>query len=133
MTSRKSYEFDDYLKCGRLEHDFLRVHCDSCHAEHLVAFLCNRRGFCPSCCDRHVAESAARLVDEIFTQEYRKQERRSVENTNDKQSAATESDDMAGSGSLSLACNTNTSAGTASIDYMESCGIGSLVPGINPT
>jgi WD40 repeat protein len=31
-------EFEDYLKCGRLEHGFLRVRCDSCHAEHLVAF-----------------------------------------------------------------------------------------------
>ena len=40
-------EFDDYLKCGRLEHGFLQVRCDSCHAEHLVAFSCKRRGFCP--------------------------------------------------------------------------------------
>ncbi len=31
-------EFKDYLRCGRLEHDFLRVRCDSCHAERLVAF-----------------------------------------------------------------------------------------------
>ena len=41
-------EFEDYLKCGRLEHGFLRVCCDSCHAEHLVAFSCKRRGFCPA-------------------------------------------------------------------------------------
>ena len=27
-------EFEDYLKCGRLEHGFLRVRCDTCHAEH---------------------------------------------------------------------------------------------------
>ncbi len=33
-------EFEDYLKCGRLEHGFLRVRCESCHAEHLVAFSC---------------------------------------------------------------------------------------------
>jgi hypothetical protein len=26
-------EFDDYLKCGRLEHGFLWVRCESCHAE----------------------------------------------------------------------------------------------------
>jgi hypothetical protein len=31
-------EFDEYLKCGRLEHGFLRVQCEICHAEHLVAF-----------------------------------------------------------------------------------------------
>jgi hypothetical protein len=42
-------EFEDRLKCGRLEHDFLRVRCGSCHAEHLVALSCRRRGFCPSC------------------------------------------------------------------------------------
>jgi hypothetical protein len=27
-------EFEDYLKCGRLEHGFLRVCKDACHAEH---------------------------------------------------------------------------------------------------
>ena len=25
-------EFEDYLRCGRLEHGFLRVRCDTCHA-----------------------------------------------------------------------------------------------------
>jgi len=29
--------FEDYLKCGWLEHVFLRVCCSSCEAEHLVA------------------------------------------------------------------------------------------------
>jgi hypothetical protein len=28
-------EFEGFLKCGRLEHGFLRVHCESCLAEHL--------------------------------------------------------------------------------------------------
>ena len=41
-------EFDEYLKCGRLEHGFLRVRCESCHDEKLVAFSCKKRGFCPS-------------------------------------------------------------------------------------
>ena len=62
-------EFDEYLKCGRLEHGFLRVQCDTCHAEHLVAFSCKRRGFCPSCGARRMAESAALLVDEVLPQE----------------------------------------------------------------
>jgi len=62
-------EFEDYLKCGRLEHGFLRVHCDSCHAEHLVAFSCKRRGFCPSCGARRMAESATLLVDEVFPEQ----------------------------------------------------------------
>ena len=35
-------EFADYLKCGRLEHGFLRVQCSECHHEHLVAFSCTK-------------------------------------------------------------------------------------------
>ena len=39
-------EFEDYLKCGRLEHGFLRVRCETCHEERLVAFSCtNSRRF----------------------------------------------------------------------------------------
>jgi ribosomal protein S27E len=62
-------EFEDYLACGRLENGFLRVRCDSCHAERLVAFSCKRRGFCPSCGARRMAESAALLVDEVFPEQ----------------------------------------------------------------
>ena len=42
-------EFEAYLKCGRLEHGFLRVRCATCRLERLVAFSCKKRGFCPSC------------------------------------------------------------------------------------
>jgi len=59
-------EFDAYLECGRLEHGFLRVRCDTCHFERLVAFSCKRRGFCPSCGARRMAETAALLSDEVF-------------------------------------------------------------------
>jgi len=38
-------EFRSYLRCGRLEHGFIRVKCDGCRHEHLVAFSCKRRGF----------------------------------------------------------------------------------------
>jgi ribosomal protein S27E len=62
-------EFDDYLKCGRLEHGFMRVQCTHCHHEHLVAFSCKRRGFCPSCGARRMAESAALLVDEVLPEQ----------------------------------------------------------------
>src|SRR5687768_11159503 len=54
-------EFAAYLKCGRLEHGFLRVRCEDCHAEKLVAFSCKRRGFCPSCGARRMTDSAALL------------------------------------------------------------------------
>jgi hypothetical protein len=30
--------FENFLECGRLNHGFLQVRCESCHAEHLVAF-----------------------------------------------------------------------------------------------
>ena len=59
-------EFDAYLKCGRLEHGFLRVRCDKCHFERLLAFSCKKRGFCPSCGARRMAETAALLADEVF-------------------------------------------------------------------
>ena len=59
-------EFEAYLKCGRLEHGFLRVRCETCHDERLVAFNCKRRGFCPSCGARRMADSAALLVEDIL-------------------------------------------------------------------
>ena len=59
-------EFEAYLKCGRLEGGFLRVRCEACHAEKLVGFSCKRRGFCPSCGARRVAETAATLADEVL-------------------------------------------------------------------
>jgi ribosomal protein S27E len=59
-------EFEDYLKCGRLEHGFLRLRCSDCHAEQLLAFSGKRRGFCPSCGARRMVESAALLVDEVL-------------------------------------------------------------------
>ena len=62
-------EFDDYLKCGLLEHGFLRVKCDACRHEHLVAFSCKRRGFCPSCGARRMVESAAHRVDHVLPQQ----------------------------------------------------------------
>jgi hypothetical protein len=40
-----------------------------CHAEHLVAFSCKKRGFCPSCGARRMAESATLLVDEVFPEQ----------------------------------------------------------------
>ena len=59
-------EFEAYLKCGRLEHGFLRVRCETCRAEKLVAFSCKRRGWCPSCGARRMVDTAALLVDEVL-------------------------------------------------------------------
>jgi len=59
-------EFYDYLKCGRLKHGFVRVKCNGCRNELLVAFSCKRRGFCPSCGGRRMVDSAAHLVDRVL-------------------------------------------------------------------
>ncbi len=42
----------------------MRVRCEDCHHERLVAFSCKRRGFCPSCGARRMAESAALLIEQ---------------------------------------------------------------------
>ncbi len=59
-------EFDACLKCGRLEEGFLRVRCEGCRAEKLVAFSRKKRGFCPSCGGRRMAETAALLAHEVL-------------------------------------------------------------------
>ena len=64
-------EFDEFLRCGRLEYGFLRVVCGDCKHEKLVAFSCKRRGFCPSCGARRMAESAALLVDDVLCSPWR--------------------------------------------------------------
>ncbi len=59
-------EFDAFLACGILAHGFLRLRCDGCREEKLVAFSCKRRGICPSCGTRRMAEAAAHLVDHVI-------------------------------------------------------------------
>jgi transposase-like zinc-binding protein len=59
-------EFYAYLRCGILAHGFLRLGCDTCHHELLVPFSCKRRGFCPSCAGRRMAQMAAHLVEQVL-------------------------------------------------------------------
>jgi hypothetical protein len=59
-------EFDAFLECGILAHGFLRLHCADCGHDKLVAFSCKRRGFCPSCGARRMAQTAAHLVDHVI-------------------------------------------------------------------
>ncbi len=40
-------EVEGFLKCGILAHGLLRVHCDDCGKDDVVAFSCKGRGFCP--------------------------------------------------------------------------------------
>src|SRR2546427_8485726 len=59
-------EFYDYLQCGILAHGFLRLGCDTCQKELLLPFSCKRRGFCPSCAGRRMAQTAAHLVERVI-------------------------------------------------------------------
>lgn len=59
-------EFYDSLQCGILAHGFLRLGCDTCHHEVLLAFSCKRRGFCPSCAGRRMAQTAGHLVEQVI-------------------------------------------------------------------
>jgi Putative transposase/Transposase zinc-binding domain len=68
-TSLPAYvqrEFYDYLRCGILAHGFLRLGCDTCKHELLVPFSGKRRGFCPSCAGRRMAQMAAHLVERVI-------------------------------------------------------------------
>ena len=58
-------ELRAFLRCGILEHGFVRVHCDTCGGDILVAFSCKVRGICPSCDGRRMAAGAADLADHI--------------------------------------------------------------------
>jgi hypothetical protein len=59
-------EFERYLECGVLAHGFIRVRCDSCKDELLVAFSCKARGVCPSCNAMRAHLTAAHLVDNVL-------------------------------------------------------------------
>jgi ribosomal protein S27E len=59
-------EFDAFLECGILAHGFLRLRCGDCGHDKLLAFSCKRRGFCPSCGARRMAETAAHLVEHVI-------------------------------------------------------------------
>ena len=55
-----------YLECGVLGYGFMRVRCEGCGHDRVVAFSCKKRGFCTSCTGRRMADTAARLVDNVL-------------------------------------------------------------------
>ncbi|HEY7711504.1 MAG TPA: transposase zinc-binding domain-containing protein [Candidatus Entotheonella sp.] len=59
-------EFYAYLQCGILAHGFVRLGCDTCPHRMVLAFSCKKRGFCPSCAGRRMAETAAHLVEQVI-------------------------------------------------------------------
>lgn len=59
-------EVESFLRCGVLAYGLLRVVCDSCKKNEVVAFSCKGRGFCPSCGTRRMVDTAAWLVDHVI-------------------------------------------------------------------
>ena len=59
-------EFEAFLECGIFAHGFLRLRCGDCAHEKLVAFSGQRRGFCPACGARRMAETATHLVEQVI-------------------------------------------------------------------
>ena len=55
-----------FLGCARLEGGFARARCDSCASEHLLAYSCRSRNFCPSCQAKRAALFAEKLVEEVL-------------------------------------------------------------------
>lgn len=59
-------EFHEFLDCGMLQKGFLRVRCEDCHHERLLAFSCKKRGFCPSCTGRKQALTTEFVMEELL-------------------------------------------------------------------
>jgi hypothetical protein len=59
-------ELRSFLTCGILSYGFARAVCGHCETERLVPFSCGGRGVCPSCMGRRMADTSARLVDQVL-------------------------------------------------------------------
>jgi len=59
-------ELRGYLECGLLCFGFGRALCTGCGQGFVIAFSCKGRGICPSCNGRHMAQTAAHLVDHVI-------------------------------------------------------------------
>ena len=62
----RTKELEGFLDCGLACRGFARLKCESCGEQHLVAFSCKGRGFCPSCLGRRMASTAANLVEHVL-------------------------------------------------------------------
>ena len=59
-------ELRGYLECGMLCFGFGRALCAGCGQGFFIVFSCKGRGVCPSCNGRHMAQTAAHLVDRVI-------------------------------------------------------------------
>jgi hypothetical protein len=55
-----------FMDCGDLERGFARIRCDHCQKDHLLAFSCKGRWFCPSCHQKKVQLFGALLTETIL-------------------------------------------------------------------
>ena len=58
--------FRAFLRCGDPAFGLIRLHCESCGHDDVIAFSCKKRGVCSSCNARSMAEGAAHLVDHVL-------------------------------------------------------------------
>ena len=56
VPERLEAEFRCYLTCGILAQGFVRARCGACGHDFLLAFSCKKRGLCPSCATRRMAD-----------------------------------------------------------------------------
>jgi hypothetical protein len=54
------------LRCGVFEEGVACFACDGCGARTFVPLSCKRRGFCPGCCGRRMADIAAHLCERVL-------------------------------------------------------------------
>jgi hypothetical protein len=58
--------FRQFMRCGIPVWGFARCRCSSCGYDYIVPFSCKRRGLCPSCSAKYMAQTAAHLVDNVI-------------------------------------------------------------------
>ena len=66
LSDHVEAEFDAYLKCGLLEHGFVKMSCEDCKSTLLVPLSCKKRGFCPSCIGKRMNEGADFFVTNVI-------------------------------------------------------------------
>ncbi len=54
------------MKCGILEEGCLHLVCRSCGYSQVVALSCKKRGFCPGCLGRRMADTAVHLEERVL-------------------------------------------------------------------
>ena len=56
---------EDFLRCGDLAAGFTRFLCPDCGHQHLLAFTCKSRHFCPACHQRRTLRTGAWIANSV--------------------------------------------------------------------